>query len=145
MDCVVVCWRLHTHQTSNSNPFYFKWSQHKEINVNQQVTNIISCIHINLISRVYKSSQMVIRVFYFQVCVLNFMGNFPYLMLIVLKLGHFIGHLINILSPSLFGNFSRFMGFFFCFKILWKNTLVTSDFKFKLVALKVLWNFPPYL
>jgi hypothetical protein len=51
------------------------------------------------------------------------MGNFPHLMLIVLELGHVIGHLIDILSPSLFGNFSGFLGFLsvskFCEKTHW--------------------------
>jgi len=40
------------------------------------------------------------------------MGNFPYMMLIVLELRHFIGHFINALSLGLFGKFSRFLGFF---------------------------------
>jgi hypothetical protein len=51
------------------------------------------------------------------------MGNFLYLMLIVLELMHFIGHFIDTLSPGLLGNFSRFLGFFsiskFCEKTHW--------------------------
>jgi len=43
-------------------------------------------------------------------------GNFPYLMLIVLELGHFIRHFIDTLSLGLFGKISKFLGFFFLFQ-----------------------------
>jgi hypothetical protein len=128
VDCVVMCWRLHKHQIGNNDPFYFKWSQHEEINANHQVTNTINYNQIDPISRVYKSSQMVTWIFYFQVWVLNFMGNFPYLiMLIVFKLGHFI----DTLSLGLFGNFSRFLGIFsiskFCEKTHWWLVIFNSS------------------
>jgi hypothetical protein len=72
---------------------------------------------------------MVIQIFYFKVWVLNFMGNFPYLVLILFKLrhfiGHFTGHLIDIWTLVYLGIYIGLCDFF-CFEILWKNTLVTS-------------------
>jgi len=64
---------------------------------------------------------MVTQVFYFKVWVLNFMGNFPYLVLILLKLGH----LIDIWALVYLGIYIGLCNFF-CFEILWKNTLVIS-------------------
>jgi hypothetical protein len=53
------------------------------------------------------------------------MGNFPYLVLILFKLGHFIRHLIDIWTLVYLG-ISLGLCHFFYFKILWKNTLVIS-------------------
>jgi len=64
---------------------------------------------------------MVTQGFYFKVLHLNFMGNFPYLVLILLKLRHLIDIWALIYLEIYLG-----LCDFFCFKILWKNTLVTS-------------------
>ncbi len=76
--------------------------------------------------------------FYFQVWILNFTGNCPYLMLIILKLGH----LINTLRPSLFGKFSRFLGFFSVSK-LWNWFPWLGPFEIKWAAIGCLMFMQP--